>query len=410
LSGLRRILILSIWNDPWSLGEGSGVPDEMRFIRRFRDAGVELHFLIPEPPGETDGRDVPGVFFHTYVNVFRRARVLPSAVRRLVVPYVFTPAVFGDVQSAVDSVAPDLMLGFSHYSIEPLSRMSRRTGISAAVKLFGVMYLARGDLPRLRRWWLNFDQERALRHPLDGYIVLDDGTMGDRALIERGIDPAKIHYLPNGMEMEWADVPVDTSAARSELGLPPGRTLIVTVSRLVRLKRVDLLLDAFSKIARPVRDKAALVVAGDGPERRGLEDLACSLGISGHTIFTGAIPYDSMPRLLKSCDIFAATGELTNSSMPPCEAMLCGLPVVAFDVAGTSGTVRHGETGLLAGNGDVLGITSALERLVTDPRMRDELGRGAARHASEHFMSWDERTGLELRILEELASGGGSRG
>jgi glycosyltransferase involved in cell wall biosynthesis len=407
LGSLKRLLILSIWDDPWSLGEGSGVPDERHFIERFREAGIELHFLIPEPAGPAPRRGGEGVHFHTYGNVFRRARVLPSPVRRITLPYIYTCSVYGDLRRTAEEVKPDVMLGFSHYAIEPLSRLSRQKGIPAAVKLFGVMYLSREDLAGPRRWWLNFDQERALRHPLDMYIVLNDGTMGDRALISRGIPEEKIEFLPNGMDMGWAGMDVDVPGERSRFGLPSDRTLIVTVSRLVRLKRVDLLLEAVSRMSAAAKEKSALVIAGDGPDRPALEEKARALGIAGLTRFTGAVRYDSMPRLLKSCDIFAATSELTNMSMPPCEAMLCGLPVAAFDVAGTSEGVRDGETGILVENGDTAAMAAALERLVMEPVLRTDLGRGAALYASGNFMSWDRRTALELEILERLASSRG---
>ena len=404
MGNLKRLLILSIWDDPWSLGQGRGVPDEQHFIRRFRDAGVELHFLIPESPGGTPRREEPGVHFHTYGNVFHKVRILPSPVRRFTIPYIYTYSVYGDVRRTVELVQPDVLLGFSHYTIEPLSRIGRQKGIPAAVKLFGVMFLASEDLTGLRRWWLNFDQERALKHPLDRYIVLNDGTMGDRALAARGIPVEKIEFLPNGMNMEWANFKTDVPRERAEFGLPVDRTLIVTVSRLVKLKRVDLLIEAVSKMSGEAMDQAALVITGDGPERQGLEEMSRTLGLSGMTHFTGAVPYDSMPRLLKCCDIFAATSELTNMSMPPCEAMLCGLPVAAFDVAGTSEAVRDGETGLLVENGDTRAMASALDRLVLASGLRENLGRGAAAYASENFMSWEHRTAREFEILEELAS------
>lgn len=404
MGNLKKLLILSIWDDPWSLGPGSGVPDEKHFIRRFRDAGVELHFLIPESPGGTPRRKEPGVHFHTYGNIFHKARILPSPLRRLTIPYIYTYSVYGDVRRTVELVQPDVLLGFSHYAIEPLSRIGRQKGIPAAVKLFGVMFLAHENLTGLRRRWLNFDQERALKHPLDRYIVLNDGTRGERALAALGIPVEKIEFLPNGMNMEWADLRIDVPRERAKLGLPVDKTLIVTVSRIVKLKRVDLLIEAVSRMSGEARDRAALVITGDGPERQGLEEMSRTLGLSGMTHFTGPVPYDSMPILLKSCDIFAATGELTNMSMPPCEAMLCGLPVAAFDVAGTSEAIRDGETGLLVENRDTRAMASALDRLVLDSALRDNLGRGAAAYALEYFMSWERRTARELEILEELAS------
>ena len=278
-------------------------------------------------------------------------------------------------------------------------------GIPTACKLFGVMYLARDDIGGFKRWWLNFDQDRAMKFPLDRYIVLNDGTMGDRALAARGIPPGRIEFLPNGMNMGWASLEVDAAAGRREFGLPAGRVLIATVSRLVKLKRVDLLIEAFAKMSGEARGRAALVITGDGPGRRDLEELAARLGVADDTVLTGAIPYDSMPRLLKSCDIFAATSDLTNLSMPPCEAMLCGLPVAAFDVAGTSEGVRDGETGLTAAYGDTAALAGALESLVLDEEMRVRLGRGAAQWALRNLMSWEDRTARELEILEELASG-----
>ena len=404
MGSLKKLLILSIWDDPWSLGEGSGVPDERHFIRRFRDAGVELHFLIPEPASGSQRRGEDGVHFHTYGNIFHKARVLPSPVRRLLIPMIYTCSVYGDLRRTVEQVEPDVLLGFSHYAIEPLSRIGRQRGIPAAVKLFGVMYLSRNDLPGLRRWWLNFDQERALKHPLDKYIVLNDGTMGDRALASLGIPVEKIEFLPNGMNMDWAGMDIDIPVERAGLGLPVDRTLIVTMSRLVKLKRVDLLIEAVSKMSGEAKERASLVITGDGPDGQALEEMSRTLGLAGMTYFTGAIPYDRMPRLLKSCDIFAATSELTNMSMPPCEAMLCGLPVAAFDIAGTSEAVRDGETGLLLKNGDTGAMAAALERLVLDSGLREALGRGAAAYAAENFMSWEERTSREFDILEQLAS------
>lgn len=404
MGSLKKLLILSIWDDPWSLGEGSGVPDERHFIRRFRDAGVELHFLVPESADGSVRRGEEGVYFHTYSNVFHRARILPSPLRRLTIPYIYTCSVFGDLRRIVEQIEPDVMLGFSHYAIEPLSRIGRQKGIPTAVKLFGVMYLAWEDLPGLQRWWLNFDQDRALKHPLDKYIVLNDGTMGDRALDARGIPSEKIEFLPNGMDFEWAGIEIDVATERAGFGLPADKTLIVTVSRLIKLKRVDLLIEAVSKMSDEARDRAALVITGDGRSKPALEEMSHALGIDGMTYFTGALPYDSMPRILKSCDIFAATSELTNMSMPPCEAMLCGLPVAAFDVAGTSEAVRNGETGLLIDNGDTGAMAAALDRLVLDPVMRGNLGRGAAAYAAENFMSWEARTARELEILEQLAS------
>lgn len=407
--GLGRILILSIWEDVWSLGDGGGVPDELLFVRALIERGAEVHQMIPEPPRGLEGRGGAGLVYHAYPNIFRRAGFLPKKVRRVVLPFVYTGTVLDRLRRLVRETGPDLLLGFSHYSIEPVSVVARETGVPAAVKLFGVMYLGRQGLPRAHGWWLNFDQRRALRHPVDRYIVLNDGTMGDRALAANGVPPEKITFLPNGMDMTWSALPVDRAVQRRAFGLPPDRVLLCTVSRLVPLKRIGFLLEAAARISPTLRERIAVVIGGDGSERPRLEALARRLGIKRDTYFTGALAYRDVPLLLKSCDVFAATSDLTNMSMPPCEAMLCGLPVVAFDVAGTSEAVRDGETGLLVPYGDTDGLARALERIAGDAELRERLGRGAARFAAGHLMSWGERIAVELEVLDALARAGPAR-
>ncbi len=106
--------------------------------------------------------------------------------------------------------------------------------------------------------------------------------------------------------------------------------------------------------------------------------------------------------MLKACDIFGATNELTNMSLPPCEALLCGVPVVAFDVSGTSEAIIDGETGLLSPDGDVDHLAKRLSTLINDEELRKKLGRNAKRFAKEHFVSWDERIRMELEVMEEV--------
>jgi glycosyltransferase involved in cell wall biosynthesis len=91
-------------------------------------------------------------------------------------------------------------------------------------------------------------------------------------------------------------------------------------------------------------------------------------------------------------------------SLPPCEAILCGVPVVAFDVSDTSKVVRDGETGLLVRNGDVAEFSKKLEELVRDEDLRKRLGRQAAEFGRGYFVSWDARIEMELEVLERLVS------
>jgi glycosyltransferase involved in cell wall biosynthesis len=264
------------------------------------------------------------------------------------------------------------------------------------------MYLDRRDLGPLKYWWFNYEQAVFLRYPVDHYIVLNDGTKGKKALEDRGIPPGRISFLPNGMDLEWLDVRIDRVAARSRLGLPSGDVILATLSRLVRSKRVDLFLEAASRIDPELLRGVTILIGGDGPEREKLERKARELGLDDRVIFTGVIKRVDLPSFFGASDVFVATNELTNMSLPPCEAMLCGVPVAAFDVSGTSEMIRDGETGLLAENGDIDGLARKLELLVKDEGLRRELGRKAAEFGAEHLVGWDDRVGAELDLFERM--------
>ena len=136
-------------------------------------------------------------------------------------------------------------MGFTHYSFYPLNRVGRKLGIPTVVKLFGVMYLDRFDFPRIKYLWKSIEQVIALRNPVDHYIILNDGTRGEMALTRLGIPREKISFLPNGMDTEWADLPVDRArGAHGRWGSRRTTILVVTFSRLVKSKRIELLLRA----------------------------------------------------------------------------------------------------------------------------------------------------------------------
>jgi glycosyltransferase involved in cell wall biosynthesis len=402
---LDKILILSIWEDIWSLGEGGGVADELQFVRHLTKKGIELHFLIPEPKTKRENLGDSLLTYHTYPNLFRAFERFPAIMRRFIWPTFFPFVVLRRLRRLAIEIEPDVLMGFTHYSFFPLKTVGRRLGIPTAVKLFGVMYLDRFDFPRIKYLWKSVEQVIALRSPVDHYIILNDGTRGEMALTRLGIPREKISFLPNGMDTEWADLPVDRSEARRTMGLPQDKILVVTFSRLVKSKRIEMLLRAIAMMDPSLREKAAFVIGGDGPERARLERETAKLGLERDVLFTGVIPHRDVVYFLKASDIFAATNELTNMSLPPCEAILCGVPVVAFDVSGTSEVVRDGETGLLVKNGDVVEFSKKLEILIRDDALRKRLGEQAAEFGRGYFVSWDARIDMECRVLERLAGG-----
>ncbi len=394
------ILVVSPWETVWSLGRddvAAGVSDDDRFIDGFIRAGYQLHFLRPR----SAKRD-PRVTTHFYPNFFRLTRWLPTPFKRPLWPLLFHVLVAPRALSLAKSLGADLVLGHSHYSTFATWLCARRLGVRSAVKLFGVMDLVHTEWPPLKYWFKNVEQLLALEFPQDAWIVLDDGTRGDRILRGRGIPWGRIHFLPNGLNMEWMDAKVDRSAARAKFELPSDGPVVLFLARLVESKRPLDLLHAAARVEAPAR----FVFAGDGSQRRACEQAARELRLTERTHFLGTVAHDDVPTLMAAADVFVSTSTLTNRALPTCEAMICGVPVIAYDTGDTTTVVRDEATGLVVKDGDVDALAAAIGRLLGDEQRRARLAEAARRLAQEKFVSWDRRIRDEMTIVDELTGRG----
>jgi len=398
----KRLLIISPWETVWSLGREhdvkAGVSDDDRFIDGFTRAGYELHFLRPRSQ-----RTDPRVVTHTYPNFFRTTRDLPTASRRALWPTLFNSIVVPRAVTLARDLAPDVVMGHSHYSTLATWWCRQTTGVPTVTKLFGVMDLVHTEWPAAKYLAKNFEQLVALRHPQDAWIVLDDGTRGGEVLRERGIPSDRIHFLPNGLNVEWMDRSEDRAAARVKYRLPPEAPVVLYLARLVESKRPLDAIAAVGRVLRTERPGTWLLIAGDGPLRDECERAARAEGLAEHVRFAGIVPHDDVPALMAASDVFISTGDVTNRALPTCEAMICGVPVAVYDTGDTSTVVRDGETGLLVPDGGVEALAESIATLLADAALRTRLAAAARTLARDIFVSWDTRIAMELDIIANLA-------
>jgi glycosyltransferase involved in cell wall biosynthesis len=164
--------------------------------------------------------------------------------------------------------------------------------------------------------------------------------------------------------------PVDTSrfAPCSEV-----EDYYLLVGRLVPYRRIDILIEAFNKLKRPLR------IAGSGRDRERLEALA------GPTIkFLGYVPDEELPTLLAKCRAFMFPGE-EDFGIAPLQAMAAGRPVIAYAAGGALETVAHGVTGILFEQQSVEAIIEAVELSDTQAWNSQEIQAHARQFDSEVF-------------------------
>lgn len=182
-------------------------------------------------------------------------------------------------------------------------------------------------------------------------------------------------------------VDVRSFTTSSELGSPPP-IRILTVCRLVEKKGVDTLIRAFDQLSDL---DAQLLIAGEGPQRNELKQLADQCAKKQNIQFLGAVSNDQVRQLLQSATIFALLcrvdrhGDKDGIPVVLMEAMACGLPVIAGDLPAVRELVIDQQTGLVVDATSPLPAVNALRYLITHPDSARSLGRSARDHVIREF-------------------------
>ena len=205
----------------------------------------------------------------------------------------------------------------------------------------------------------------------------------------------QLSTVHNGISMNV--VPADLNGApRSE---KISRTTFVCVARLIPLKRIDLLIRAAAKIDHESEFK--ILIAGDGPERRTITDLADRLNISDKVYTLGF--RDDISKILSEGDCFVLPSSTEGLSCSVMEAMSAGLPVIAANVGGNAELIEHGVTGLLFQSGDEAGLAAAMQHII-DSRDWAARAGGEARKKVVAEFSTDQMMKAYSRLYDVNAS------
>lgn len=209
-----------------------------------------------------------------------------------------------------------------------------------------------------------------------------------------GIPQNQIHVIPNAVcfrQKPSNSLPDDklaneecasTTDLKKQFQLSAHSRLVAFVGRLAQQKCVHDLVWAFQLLRQTV-DDVYLVIAGDGPERDRLADLASRFGCRDKVIFTGHWP--NSESLLKQVDAFCLPSSFEGMSNSLMEAMLAKVPVAVSNIPANLGLVQHEETGLVFPEGDGPQMAKCLQRLLTNREFADGLAQAAHQKMAREF-------------------------
>jgi glycosyltransferase involved in cell wall biosynthesis len=294
---------------------------------------------------------------------------------------------------------PDLVLGMGHYEAPVARRLGRRLGVPNVTRLFGNTLSLTLRSPH--RFCANFPEVIALCTPADLVILNDDGASGEAVARRLRVPRDRFIHLRNGVDFARFRPGPPAAELRRKLGIPDGRFMLMTGTRLAREKMLERAILGLRDLVALGVD-AVLVLPGDGPERPRLETEARAAGVADRVLFPGPVRQEEMAEWYRTADIFLSLLDRTNAANPVFEAMACGCPVVALDAGTTRAVVRDGETGVVLSFHDLPRLGSVLRVLLLDGERRRRLGAAAAAAIPTLVMNLRERLDYEARLVEDV--------
>lgn len=183
-----------------------------------------------------------------------------------------------------------------------------------------------------------------------------------------GISEEKIKVIYNAVSIEeMGNIPKTVNGLL--------RPLVVTVGRLVPWKHIDRIIDAVWAVRREGKH-LSLVVVGDGPDRKKLEDHANHL-LKNSFYFTGQLSHPDTLATLKAADIFVLNSSYEGLSHVLIEAKKLGIPAIVTDAGGNSEVAIQGGSIVISLEDEKTGLTSGLSFLASDAKERENLSRSA---------------------------------
>jgi phosphatidylinositol alpha-1,6-mannosyltransferase len=294
-----------------------------------------------------------------------------------------TPGLVRRIRSTAGRVGASLVVIDPAF---PLGIIGPRLGIPYAVVLHGAEVAIPGRLPASREFLATTLRRSVLAVSAGGYPEAE----ADRALRGRGMPP--IVEIPPGVDLDRFRPLTESerTKARADLGLPIEGPLVVSVSRLVPRKGMDILIHAAAEMQTEFPD-LVVAIAGRGRDR---DRLVGEIGERQAPVrLLGAVSDEDLPRLVGAADVFVMLCrnrwlglEQEGFGIVFVEAAAAGVPQVAGDSGGAGEAVIDGLTGFVVKRPtDVATVVRTIGSLLHDAELRQRMGTESRRRAEASF-------------------------
>lgn len=378
-----------------------GIPHYLNaMLNKLHEKGVEITVVTPQKGNNTIGKGVKMVEGGTYKHLATIEKkmlygksaypALPDIIRKerpdIVVmgwPYFLQVFFQPRLRQAMKRCGTRLVIREIPFQTPPYGKIKEYFHANPMYDE-SMRLMSRGTAFYLRQW-LTARVRKYCYAQAAG--TLNYSTAAYDILPSYGVEEAQIHVTYNSTDTEALLREKETVLAAEPL-LPPSERRLLHIGRLVKWKRVDLLIEAFARIANRYPE-AELVIVGDGPELENLKQQARAMNLpiyeagdngngQGGVRFAGAV-YD--PKTLgaymneSTVYVLAGMGGLSIN-----DAMTYGLPVLCSVCDSTErDLVTDGVNGLFFKDGNMESLAEKIETLLASPARCREMGQESER-------------------------------
>ncbi|OGY27443.1 MAG: hypothetical protein A3F33_00580 [Candidatus Woykebacteria bacterium RIFCSPHIGHO2_12_FULL_43_10] len=216
-------------------------------------------------------------------------------------------------------------------------------------------------------------------------LVLPASEFEKGLLVRGGIDPKNMKVFPHGVDLE--EFKNTRKGFFDNIGWKE-TSVVISVSRLVPHKNIDLLIKAVGLLAK--RDYAIrlAVVGPDGGEGERLKNLVQSLNLADKIIFLGGLSREKMIEALTGASVFCLPSSSESFGIAYIDALAARVPVVATNLCATPEIIKDGENGLLC-DLDEKSIALKIETLLKDKSLAKKFADNGYRTVQEKY-NWDK--------------------
>lgn len=247
----------------------------------------------------------------------------------------------------------------------------------------------------------------------DGLLIAAE-TEIQRTINSYGVSTEKIAKIFNPLDLDlWsAAISPDRLSqlrcqTRHELGIPTEASLVICHGRIdLYRKGLDILMEAWGQVCKDClpEQNPYLLIVGTGDDASALQKLIDDQALPNITwINEYILDRDLMIRYLLSADLYTLSSRHEGFPVAPLEAMACGLPIVATEVPGIPDILDNHEDsgGIRVPCEDAAQLALAIERLLADKELRQQMGQRARRRVESHFSFLSVGQQLKAFMLAE---------